>query len=106
MEDHRRTYPVRRRTGWGDHFPALKSRFEVVDFEGNVRHGFDDFSQRAIRIKPHPFDAIRAGAESGHMYLELGEIFLIRSRNGSGYADVMIAPAQLGDSRGRLIVAS
>ena len=45
---------------------------QIVDFKGDVHHGFDEFVHWAVGFKPHPFDTEGAGFETAFIELKCG----------------------------------
>jgi hypothetical protein len=82
MDDHGCADAFGGRSGGTDDVLTLESGLEVVHFEGDMRHSFDELVQGTVFLESHPLHAIRAGAEPGNVQAELFEIRL------SGVRDV------------------
>lgn len=92
---HRDSYSFRRE---GYFFQNLKSsfrqfQFEIPNFKGNMRNRLDEFVNRAVRLKPHPFNTIRTLGKSRYVEFQMRDKFLILFSFGSGNTQMVILPA-------------
>jgi hypothetical protein len=83
---------------------SLESSVEVIDFEGDMRNGADEFVNGAVLLEPHPLDAVGTGAEADHEEPELLEVGFARTLDGCGNANVVVAPPERGRDRRRFVI--
>jgi hypothetical protein len=108
VPDHGRPDAGGGRSGRIDNFTAalVQLLVQVVDFEGDMGNGPDQFRYLAIVFEPHPFDAEGAGVEPGNMDFQVRQMSL----SGPGFlgrdAEMVVSPAQFRGHEWRFMVFS
>ena len=81
-----------------------ESGIKVVDLEGDVRNGLDEFVERAVLVESHPLHSVRACAEAGNVQAKLFKRRLSGARDAGWNADVVVAPSKFGDCRWGFVI--
>jgi hypothetical protein len=85
---------------------TFESRFEVVDFKGDMRDGADEFVNGAAGLEAHPLDAVGTGAEAGDEETERLKVRFVGLYVRGWNANVVIAPPELLNDGRRFVIES
>jgi hypothetical protein len=102
--DHGYTEAVRRTRNTSKKRESLDRLFEFVHDKSNVRDLPDKLVDFAVCIEAHPLYSERARVEPAYMNLQMRYITLVRMRNVSGDAYMVITPTESGRNAGKFVI--